>query len=341
MLAQVSRWISSGLTSSAPVAVAAWSRSSVSVFESFFSPFFVAAGSDAGCTTGSTSPSRSLPERGDGGGDRPVVADALCGGDEHCGDVAVQPELLIGRVGGGEVVEHDLPIGDEDSPRVELVVADPGLVEMVDLVPQRRQHVVGDLFGRELAEGSSGLRRRDEDRGIGTTDAGLDDLRRVYAGAVGDEHRVADVLHLLDPAAEHRKPGLLVHQPVPPAGGDLGVALVATEHVDAVVLARRELDVHDGGQANLLGRRVNGGGVVAEVGERRSHLVDGRLPGRRAEGHEHRGGGGHAEQHTAQQIRRQPGAEIHRGQGDEEHEQPEEATQRTHGERGKRERRSR
>ena len=61
MLAQVSRWISSGWTSSAPVAVAAWSRSSLSVFESFFSPFFVAAGSDAGCTTGSTSPSRSLP----------------------------------------------------------------------------------------------------------------------------------------------------------------------------------------------------------------------------------------------------------------------------------------
>ena len=180
-----------------------------------------------------------------------------------------------------------------------------------------------------------------EHRGIGATDAGLDDLRRVHAGAVGDEHRVPDVLDLLDPAAEHRKPGLLVHQPVPPPGGDLGVALVATEHVDAVVLARRELHVHHGGEADRLRRRVNGGGVVSEVGERGSHLVDGRLPGGRTEGHEHRGRGGHAEQHAAEQIGGQPGAEVHRGQRDEDHEQPEEAAQRPHRERGERERESR
>ena len=180
--------------------------------------------------------------------------------------------------------------------------------------------------------------RRDQHRRIRATDTGLDDLRRVHSGAIGDEQRVADVLDLLDPAAEHRKPRLLVHQPVPPPGRGLGVALVTTEHVDAVSLARREVYVHDGGEANRLRRRANGGGVVSEVGERRSHLVDSGFPGRRAEGHEHRGRGRHAEQHAAQQIGGQPSPEIHRGQRDEEHEQPEEAAERTHGEWGECER---
>ena len=61
MLAHESRWISSGLTSSTPAAVAAWLRSSLRVLSSFFVPFFVAAGTEAGCTTGSTAPTRSLP----------------------------------------------------------------------------------------------------------------------------------------------------------------------------------------------------------------------------------------------------------------------------------------
>ena len=161
MLAQVSRWISSGLTSSAPVAVAAWSRSSLSVFEKLLLALLRRGRQRRGLHDGKHLAEPVLAERGDGGGDRPVVADTLRGGDEHCRDVAVQPELLVGRVGGGEVVEHDLTVGNEDSHRVELVVADAGLVEVVDLVPQRRQHVVGDLLGRELAEGSSGLRRRD------------------------------------------------------------------------------------------------------------------------------------------------------------------------------------
>ena len=151
----VSRLISSGLTSSTPVAVAAWSRSSLSVLPRCFSPFVVAAGSAAGCTTGSTSPTRSLPSAGDRGGDRPVVADALRGGDEHRGDVAVHPELLAGRVGRAEVVERDLPVGDEDAERVELAVADARRVQLVDLAPQRREHVVGDL--RRSSSSPSGV----------------------------------------------------------------------------------------------------------------------------------------------------------------------------------------
>ena len=43
-----------------------------------------------------------------------------------------------------------------------------------------------------------------EHRGFGPAHAGLHDLRRVHAGAVGEEQGVADVLDLLDPAAEHR-----------------------------------------------------------------------------------------------------------------------------------------
>ena len=75
---------------------------------------------------------------------------------------------------------------------------------------------------------------RDEDRRVGAADAGLHDLWRVHAGAVGEHQGIADVLDLLDPAAEHRQARFLVHQPVPRLGRDLGVALVAAEDVDAV-----------------------------------------------------------------------------------------------------------
>ena len=124
MLAQVSRWISSGLTSSAPVAVAAWSRSSLSVLREVLLALLGRGRQRRGLHDGKHLAEPVLAERGDGGGDRPVVADALRGGDEHCRDVAVQPELLVGRVGRGEVVEHDLTVGNEDAHRVELVVAD-------------------------------------------------------------------------------------------------------------------------------------------------------------------------------------------------------------------------
>ena len=199
-------------------------------------------------------------------------------------------------------------------------MADARLVEPADLVPQRGEHVVGDLLGGELAERRPGLRSGHQHCRVGASDTGLHDLRNIDAGAVRDDHRVPDVLGLLDPAAEHREPRLPVHQPMPPLGHDLGVALVATEHVDAVLLTRRDGDVHHRPLSNRLLRGLDLGGIESEVGQRRPHLVDRRLARRRTERHQYRGGGRHPEQHTAEQVRRQSGAEVHRGECDEDHE---------------------
>ena len=88
-------------------------------------------------------------------------------------------------------------------------------------------------LGVDRAERVPRRGRGDEHRGAGAADAGLHDLRRVHAGAVGEHQRVPDVLDLLDPAPEHGHAGLVVHRPVPRLGDELRVALVAAEGVDA------------------------------------------------------------------------------------------------------------
>ena len=87
-------------------------------------------------------------------------------------------------------------------------------------------------------------RRGDEHRGVGAADAGADEPGRVHVGALGEHQREADVLDLLDAAAEHGHARVVVHRPVPDLGGDPGVALVAPEGVDADLLTGAELDVH-------------------------------------------------------------------------------------------------
>ena len=289
MLAQVSRWISSGWTSSAPVAVAAWSRSSLSVFESFFSPFFVAAGQRRRLHDGEHLADPILAECGDGGGDRPVVADELRGSDEHCRDVAVQPELLVGRVGRGEVVEHDLTVGNEDAHGSSSLW----------LIPARWRW--STWFHSDASTSSVICSVASWPRGvpgcgvvISTAASGPPIPVLTTFGACTPARSATNIVYPMCSTCWIRlpntgSPGSLYISRCHHLGGDLGVALVAAEHVDAVAARRtraprpsrcaRRID-------SVAGRMV--GGVVAEVGERRPHLVDGRLSGRRTEGHEHR-----------------------------------------------------
>ena len=99
-----------------------------------------------------------LPERADHRGDRALVADELRGEHEQRGVVAVEPVLLAAGVGRAEVVERDLAVvGHQNAQPVEVAVCDPGVVQAVELLPRRRQDLVGDALGRRARR--AGCRR--------------------------------------------------------------------------------------------------------------------------------------------------------------------------------------
>ncbi len=137
MLSRLRRLILSGGTSSAPVAVARSVRSAFRVLPWCLTPLVSPAGSAAGCTTGMTAPTRSLPSTADRGGDGALVADELRGQHEERGVVAVAPVLLTAGVGGAEVVERHLTVvGDEHTQPVEVPVGDASRVQPVELLPR-------------------------------------------------------------------------------------------------------------------------------------------------------------------------------------------------------------
>ena len=234
MLTRLRRLILSGGTSSAPVAVASSVRSALSALPWCFTPVVSPSGSAAGWTTGITSADAVLPERLHRGGDRALVADDAGRQHQDRGVVAVEPVLLAAGVGVAEVVERDRAVGGhEDAQRIEVAVADPRVVEAVDLCPDRGEDVVGHLFGGELGQGVPTGGSVTSSAASAPPTPVRTSLAAWTSGALGEHQRVGDVLDLLDPAAEHRHARLVVHHPVPHLGRDAGVALVAAERVDA------------------------------------------------------------------------------------------------------------
>ena len=109
---------------------------------------------------------------------------------------------------------------------------DAGGVQGADRGPDlREQSSVSSSAGARRAAARG--RRRDEQGHVGAADAGAFDTRCGDAGPLGPHQRVADVLDLLHAGAEDREARLLEHHAPPELGADPGVALVATEGVDA------------------------------------------------------------------------------------------------------------
>ena len=150
MFAHVRRRIASGLTSSAPVAVAASSRSSLSALPRCFVPFVVATRQRRRLHDREHLPDALLSQRSHRRGDRAVVPDPLGGGNEDGGDVTVDPNLLVSRIGRAEIAEGDVAVGNTDAHRVELAVTDTRRMQQVHLAPQRVENVIADLLGGQL-----------------------------------------------------------------------------------------------------------------------------------------------------------------------------------------------
>src|SRR5262245_15113895 len=123
-------------------------------------------------------------EGADRSADRAVVAHAERRGHQHRRDVAVHPGRFARRVGGAEVGERSLTVGDDDAIGSEVPVADPGAVKALDLEPHCREGAVADLAAIEFGERGAGDGSRHEDRGIGTPNSGLDEVRGVHTCAI-------------------------------------------------------------------------------------------------------------------------------------------------------------
>ena len=216
------------------------------------------------------------------------------------------------------------------------------MVELIELVPGGSQRLVGDQLGAQRGDRCSARWSADKDRGgIGPSDSCPHQTRRRDVGALGEHQREADVLDLLEPTPEHRQAGIVVHRLVPQLGGDAGVPLVAPESVDSEPLARRKLDVHHRRPGDALVRGSDARDLVAQVGERGPDLGHRRTSPRGTERNPHERGDGEAHEQPAEHIGRKAGAEVHRGEGDQDDDDGEHATEGTHDVRREPERRAR
>ena len=102
-----------------------------------------------------------------------------------------------------------------------------------------------------------------------------------------------------------------------------------------------ELDVHHRRAGDALVRGVDARDLVPEVGERGPDLGDRRTSPRGTERDPDERGDGEAQEQPAEHIGRKAGAEVHRGEADQDDDDGEHATEGTHDVRREPERRAR
>ena len=138
-------------------------------------------------------------------------------------------------------------------------------------------------------------------------------------GPLGEQHRVRLVLDVVLAVEVELPAGVLVDDETPELRHHLCVGLVATEDLQA----QRALVVggeHQCRSCGLFGCEVHIASGDAELVERGRDLSGGRAPTRRPEDQMDHRGDAPAEEDRGEEIIRIPRAEVHRGDGDQEHE---------------------
>ncbi len=252
--------------------------------------------------------------------DRPVVAHEIGGAHQElghvrgtlgCGRRAVRLlEADNGRVLGAH---HDVT-------GVQRAVRDPRLVEPTDLVPEVVEDAVGDRRGIGLGHPRAPDRTDDQQRGARTGDPRDDDRRYVDVSPLGEECHVGLVLDLTQPGEVHLGSGVLVQHRSPDLGDELGIGFIATEHPDQQRPVTR-LRHHDRAVARL-GRGERHRAVEAgELVQRGTDLRGGRPPAGRAEDQVHDRGNAPPEDDGGERRVRQAGAQVERGQRENQDQQ--------------------
>ncbi len=241
---------------------------------------------------------------------------------EEFGDVVGQQQLRRRHLAEAEVDDPHRPVIAEEHVReAEVAVGDAVAAQIGDRLPDRVEHVVGDIVRIELVERPAGHRVVGQHQRLGLGDRQRPQARRPDAEVTRGEREECFVL---DGPTQRRERALVAEvaalQLAVDPEHEVGAALVPSEHL------------HE--QSITVGRHREVGGRSAGVDARRRDVVDGepdrrqsggdRLgagpPRRGADDHDRGGAGEPSEEHglhrSERHLRRQRAHQHERDDGD-------------------------
>ena len=248
--------------------------------------------------------------------ERSLRADEAAGRDEELGHVDRERRLRRARRRSREVDEHGPVLGQEYVAQVETPVGDPRLLQLVNLVPQLDEHLVGDVFGTRDLQGRDIRLTGGDERIALRAERGDDDVGDPHARLRGHEEREPLVLDLLQAPDRGAARRIAISEEAPAPREPLRAARRGRGH--GLEAAPRRRDRRTGRSrpaAATTARALDS--LHAKGGQRGANVRGRRNAGGLPEGEPHDRPRSDAESQGAERRRREPRAEHDRADGGE------------------------